>query len=133
LARARAFAASLSARRESLRTFLTRFRREQGRIALFGAGHLACTWIHLLGLRDLIDFVVDDNPHKQGLFMPGSRLPIRGSSSLVSEGIRLALLSANPEAEPRIIAKNRAFAERGGVFASIFPASQYSFAHVFPA
>lgn len=131
LTRANAFAASLPERRKSLRGFLTKFRREQGKIALFGAGHLACTWLHLLGLGDLIEFVADDNPHKQALFMPGSRLPIRGSASLLAEGIKLVLLSVNPEAEVKVIAKNRAFVDQGGLFASIFPASQYSIAHVF--
>jgi hypothetical protein len=131
LARAQSFAASLPERRKSLRDFLTKFRREQGKIALLGAGHLACTWIHLLGLRDLVEFVADDNPHKQGLFMPGSRLPIRGSASLLAGGIKLVLLSVNPEAEVKVIGKNQAFVDRGGVFASIFPASQYSITNVF--
>ncbi len=131
LARARAFAASLPERQKSLRDFLAQFRRAKGKIALFGAGHLACTWVHLLGLRDLIEFVADDNPHKQGLFMPGSRLPIRGSASLLAEGIKLVLLSVNPEVETKVIAKNRAFTDQGGVFASIFPASRYALAHVF--
>jgi hypothetical protein len=131
LSRGRAFAASLPERQESLRNFLAKFRQEKGKIALFGAGHLACTWVHLLGLRDLIEFVADDNPHKQGLFMPGSLLPIRGSASLLADGIKLVLLSVNPEVEAKVIAKNRAFVDQGGIFASIFPASQYSIAHVF--
>lgn len=131
LARAQSFAASLPERCQSLRDFLAKFRRERGKIALFGAGHLACTWVHLLGLRDLIEFVADDNPHKQNLFMPGSRLPIRGSAALLAEGIHLALLSLNPEAETKVIAKNQAFVDAGGIFASIFPASQYSIANAF--
>jgi hypothetical protein len=45
---------------------------------MFGADHLACTFVNLLGLKDVVRFVADDNPHKLGLFMPGSRLPIRG-------------------------------------------------------
>ena len=131
LKRASSFTASLPERRKSLRDFLTRFRRDQGKVAIFGAGHLACTWIHLLGLGDLAEFVADDNPHKQGLLLPGSRLQIRGSASLLKEDIKLVLLSVNPEAETKVIAKNRAFTDRGGIFASIFPASQYSIANVF--
>jgi hypothetical protein len=133
LARARAFAASLPERRKSLRALLTRFRRDQGKIALFGAGHLAVTWVHLLGLRDLVEFVADDNPHKQSLFLPGGRLPIRGSAALLDQHVKLALLSVNPEAEAKVIARNRAFTGQGGIFASIFPASPNSLAHVIPA
>jgi hypothetical protein len=129
--RAHAFAKSLPERRNEVRDILTNFRHVRGKIALFGAGHLACTWVHLLGLQDLIEFVADDNPHKQGLVMPGSRLPIRGSASLLTERIKLVLLSVNPEAEAKVVAKNEAFVDQGGIFASIFPASQYSLHNVF--
>ena len=122
--RARAFAASLPLRREELRCFLTDFRARHGKIAVLGAGHLACTWIHLLGLAEFIEFLVDDNPHKQSLFLPGARLPIRGSASLLTEHIQLCLLAVSPEAEPKVIARNREFVERGGRIASVFPASR---------
>jgi hypothetical protein len=35
----------------------------------------------------------------------------------------LCLLSLNPIGEEKVVEKNRAFADRGGTFASIFPAS----------
>jgi hypothetical protein len=71
----------------------------------------------------MIDCVVDDNERKQALLMPGSRLPIRGSSTLASRPIDLCLLSLNPESEQKVLAKNRSFVERGGEFASIFALS----------
>lgn len=123
-ARARAFADSLAARQAELRRFLADFRTRHGKIAVLGAGHLACTWIHLLGLAEFVEFLADDNPHKQNLFLPGARLPIRGSSSLITENIKLCLLAVSPEAEPKVIARNREFVERGGRIASIFPASR---------
>ena len=123
-ARARAFAESLSVRRDELRGYLTDFRARHGKIAVLGAGHLACTWIHLLGLAEFIEFLADDNPHKQNHFLPGARLPIRGSASLITENIKLCLLAVSPEAEPKVIARNREFVERGGRIASIFPASR---------
>ena len=123
-ARARAFAESLSLRRNELRGYLADFRARHGKIAVLGAGHLACTWIHLLGLAEFIEFLADDNPHKQNHFLPGARLPIRGSASLLTEHIKLCLLAVSPEAEPKVIARNREFVERGGRIASIFPASR---------
>ena len=123
-ARARAFAESLSVRRDELRGYLTDFRARHGKIAVLGAGHLACTWIHLLGLAEFIEFLADDNPHKQNHFLPSARLPIRGSASLITENIKLCLLAVSPEAEPKVIARNREFVERGGRIASIFPASR---------
>lgn len=123
-ARALAFAASLSGRRDELRGYLADFKARHGKIAVLGAGHLACTWIHLLELAEFIEFLADDNPHKQNHFLPGARLPIRGSASLLTENIKLCLLAVSPEAEPKVIARNREFVERGGRIASIFPASR---------
>jgi len=121
--RARAFTDSFEARRTELQRWLGDFRARHGKIAVLGAGHLACTWIHLFGLRDFIEFLADDNPNKQSLFLPGARLPIRGTVQLLADDIKLCLLAVNPEAEPKVIARNREFVERGGRIASIFPAS----------
>ncbi|MDD5629644.1 MAG: SAM-dependent methyltransferase, partial [Elusimicrobia bacterium] len=64
-----------------------------------------------------------DDPRKQGLHMPGSRLPIRASSRLAADGISLCLLGLNPDHEGRVLASNRAFLDQGGEFASIYPCS----------
>jgi hypothetical protein len=49
------------------------------RIAAYGAAAKGNTLLNYAGIKaDTIDYVVDQNPHKQGLFMPGSRIPIVG-------------------------------------------------------
>jgi hypothetical protein len=118
-----AFGRGFAERRDRIGRFLRAHRRHRGPIALFGAGHLACMFVNVFGVADAIDVVVDDNPHKCGLYMPGSRLPIVGSSVLLREPITLCLLSLNPIGEDKVIEKNAAFVARGGTFASIFPAS----------
>lgn len=117
--RAQAFAQRFSAQRDRWQRWFAEYRRTRGKIALFGAGHLSCTFINLHGLRDHIEFVVDDHSNKRGLFMPGSRLPIRGSDALLTHDIRLCLLGLSPEGEERVIQRQEPFLQRGGDVASI--------------
>lgn len=121
-----AYATAFPGMRQRMGDFLAEFTRDQGPVALFGAGHLACTYVNLLGIGSRLSFIVDDNPQKQGLSLPGSRLPILGSQALMEQGIKLCLLSLSPELEEKVIAKNHAFVESGGIFASIFPESRHA-------
>jgi hypothetical protein len=118
--RGRNFAGEFAGRRDSVRRNLTEWRKH-GKIALFGAGHQSAMFINLMQVDDLIAFVVDDHPHKCGRKMPGSRLPIVGSSALYSESVKLCLSSLGASSEPKVIAKHAQFINQGGVFASIFP------------
>ena len=93
------------------------------KIALYGAGARACTMVNFTALTAYIDFVVDDQPEKQGKYLPGSRLPIYPSSELESKNVGLCLLSVNAETENRVISKHREFIDKGGVFISINPPS----------
>lgn len=124
--RAIEFSAALPTQREKIGGWFARFREKQGKIAILGAGHLACTFVNLLELKDYIDCLVDDNPQKRGLYMPGSRLPIYESRALIERNIKLCLLSVNAESEDRVIEKNKAFTDAGGIFHSIFPASKHA-------
>jgi SAM-dependent methyltransferase len=118
--RVRSFAKGFHGRRQLLRTLLSGH-RQAGKIALFGAGHHASIFTNLLGVADLIEFVVDDNPHKRGLRMPGTRLPIVGSDRLMTGEIKLCLSSLGAGSEREVLAKLRRFIESGGRFASVFP------------
>lgn len=55
-------------------------------IAGFGAPGKGNTLLNYCGIRrDFIDFVVDESPHKQGLFLPGSRIPILHPDAIKEE------------------------------------------------
>lgn len=56
---------------------LTTLKRENKRIMAFGAAAKGNTFINYCGIKpDIISGVFDSNIHKQGLFLPGSLIPI---------------------------------------------------------
>lgn len=57
--------------------FLLEARRQRKTVVAYGAAAKGNTLMNYAGLRpDLISFVADRNPAKQGKYMPGSRIPI---------------------------------------------------------
>ena len=57
--------------------FLLEAKQQGKRVAAYGAAAKGSTLINYAGVRrDLIPFVVDRSPMKQGKYMPGSRIPI---------------------------------------------------------
>lgn len=119
--RADLFVKSVVAHRDRFKRVIFEQRSRGGKVALLGAGHLGCAFINLLGLKDDIDFVVDNDPHKKGLWMPGSRLPIYDSHVLLEKKVGLCLLGVNPANQAKVVLKHQAFLEQGGSFLSIFP------------
>ena len=59
--------------------FLLEARRQGRSVAAYGAAAKGNTLLNYCGIdRDLISFAVDRNPHKQGRYLPGSRIPVFG-------------------------------------------------------
>jgi hypothetical protein len=58
--------------------------KEEGRsVAGYGAPAKGNTLLNYCGVRtDLLDYTVDRSPHKQGRFLPGTRIPIHGPDRL---------------------------------------------------
>lgn len=60
-----------------LLAFLLQARRSGQRVGAYGAAAKGNTLLNFAGVRsDLLPYVVDRNPAKQGKFLPGSRIPI---------------------------------------------------------
>jgi len=119
-ARMKFFADSLPVRQKIIGAFLAETRARTGRVAFFGASHLSCIYINLLQLGNYLHCVVDDHPKKRGKFMPGSRLPIVGSSALTERGIKVCLSPLRPETEAAVARNNPQFIANHGKFVSIF-------------
>jgi hypothetical protein len=113
--------------RERFRKDLLRLKREGKKVAVFGASHLAVKFLNLFELKDLVCCVIDDNPNKLGMLMPGSGVPVRPSSVLIDEKIDLCLLSLSPESEKKVVAAKKAYTDQGGRFLSIFALSPIAF------
>ena len=59
--------------------FLIRAKQEGKSIAGYGAPAKANTLLNYCGIRtDFLDYTVDRSPHKQGLFTPGTHIPVYG-------------------------------------------------------
>ena len=78
--------------------FLLDAKRSGKSVAAYGAAAKGNTLMNYAGVRpDLIAFVVDRNPAKQGKFMPGSRIPDRGRRPSAAGSTRLC---RDPALEP---------------------------------
>ena len=61
-------------------------RAEGLRVAAYGAAAKGNTLLNFAGVRpDLLPYVVDLNPAKQGRFLPGSRIPVVGMAHLLAD------------------------------------------------
>ena len=79
----RSFNSRAQAVKRQLLSFLIEAKDSGKSIAAYGCPAKGNTLLNYCGIRtDFIDFTVDRSPHKQGRFLPGSRIPIRHSDEL---------------------------------------------------
>ncbi len=67
-------------------TFLLEQSRAGRKVAAYGAAAKGNTLLNYAGVKpDLVRYVVDASPHKQGQWLPGSRIPVVDESRLRSD------------------------------------------------
>ena len=112
----RAFSKHIDGLRTELAGLLRKLKSEGKRIAGFGAPAKLTTLMYHFGLEaELIDFVVDDSPLKQGHYTPGMHIPVVPALELYVRKPDYVVVLAWNFALP-IIAKHAAFREAGGKF-----------------
>jgi C-methyltransferase C-terminal domain len=87
----------------------------------YGAAAKGNTLLNFAGVRpDLLEFVVDRNPAKQGKFLPGSRIPVVGEGKL--EQARPDFVVIFPwNLKDEVISEQADVAEWGGRFVTAVP------------
>ncbi|MBF0166072.1 MAG: SAM-dependent methyltransferase, partial [Alphaproteobacteria bacterium] len=117
----RQFACDIDAKKQKLNALLRQFKAEGKRIAGFGAPAKATTLMYHFGIGpDLVDFIIDDSPLKQGLYSPGMHIPVLPGSAIQEKKPDILVVLAWNFATP-IIAKNQAFRDAGGRFVIPLP------------
>lgn len=102
-------------------SFLLTARRKGQKVAAYGAAAKGNTLLNFAGIRpDLLSFVVDRNPAKQGKFLPGSHIPILDEARLKqAQPNYVVILPWNLEAE--IIDQLEYISAWGGSFVTAIP------------
>ena len=99
-----------------LRTLLGRLKQEGKRIAAYGAAAKGSTLLNTFRIgAETLDFVVDRNIHKQGLFMPGVAVPIVPPEQLLEKAPAYTLLLTWNFAD-EILRQQNTYRQRGGKF-----------------
>ena len=110
------FAERVAGIRASLLELLRELRRDGARVAGYGAAAKGNTLLNYCGIgRDLLDYVADKNPLKQGLYTPGMHLPVVEASRLVEDRPGYTLILAWNMAD-EIVAEQQAYRDAGGRF-----------------
>jgi hypothetical protein len=110
------FSRCISVLKTSLRGLLSSLKTERRSIAGYGAPAKATTLMYHFGLGpDIIDFIIDDSPLKQGLYSPGLHVPVLPSGAITEHRPDYLLILAWNFAQP-IMANNSAFHDAGGHF-----------------
>jgi 2-polyprenyl-3-methyl-5-hydroxy-6-metoxy-1,4-benzoquinol methylase len=102
-------------------SFLIEQKKAGKKVAAYGAAAKGNTLLNYFGIRkDLVSFVVDLSPHKQGRFLPASHIPVVGEQVLKSEKPDyIVILPWNIKDE--IIKQLEYIKEWGGKFVVVIP------------
>ena len=116
-----AFQAAAQRVRNDFLAFLIECQQQGLTVAAYGAAAKGNTLLNFAGVKpDLLSFVVDRNPAKQGTFLPGSRIPVVSEEALnLLKPQRIVILPWNLQKE--IKAQLSYISDWGGTFVTAVP------------
>ena len=81
--------------KENVLINLEKLKKQNKKIIGFGAPAKATTALNFFGIKDEIDFIVEDNQFKHNKFIPGVKIPIRNKSKIKNKNNILLVLAWN--------------------------------------
>lgn len=110
------FAKNINNLGEELNALLKDLNSKGKKIAAYGAPAKATTLMHHFKIGpELVDFIIDDSPLKQGRFSPGYHIPVVSSSELYNQKPDYTVILAWNFADP-IIKNHKKYSDEGGKF-----------------
>lgn len=107
--------ARLESLKNELHKLLADLKAEGKSIAGYGASASVTTLIYHFEIAEFLDFIVDDDPRRQGLYSPGYHIPVVSKVALAEKKPDYVVVLAWQYATP-IMAKNESFTTAGGKF-----------------
>ena len=111
--------------RDAVQSELREVTDNEAPIALFGVGRRSSFFLNVTKIGDQISFAIDDDPAKQGKYLPGTSILIRSREDgfkLLKEN-SLVLLGVNGENENKLL--DEIAPQKNWVFKSILPPSEH--------
>lgn len=110
--------------KDQLLTLIHSLKDNKKSIAAYGATTKGTTFLSQVGMgRESLDFIVDDNPLKQGLYSPFLHIPVLPAEELYCRNPDFVLILAWNFAKP-IMAMHTRFIDQGGKFIIPMPEPQ---------
>ncbi|HEX2549532.1 MAG TPA: class I SAM-dependent methyltransferase [Gammaproteobacteria bacterium] len=111
----RDFYTAINERKSLTLNYIDKLLSENKTVAAYGASTTTTTLIYHFELDRKIDFIVDDNSLKHGLFSPGAHIPVISSEELCAKNPDVVIILAWIYSE-NIINKNHQYLKQGGEF-----------------
>jgi hypothetical protein len=115
------YSESVKKTKRNILEFFIREKNNGKSIAAYGAPAKGNTLLNYCGIRDdMIDYTVDRSPHKQGTFLPGTRIEVKSVEEIKkTKPDYLIILPWNLKEE--IMEQNNYIIEWGGKFVTLIP------------
>ena len=109
------FAKKIESLKKQLNGLINHIENDKKRIVGYGASHSTTTLTYHFDLGTHMEYVVDDNHLKQGMYSPGNHIIVHPPQYLLEDKPEYVIILAW-QYQSQIIAKNQSYLKQGGKF-----------------